>query len=250
MLRLVKNALLCKNITIGKNNYIADSVIIHDNVIIGDNNKIYGNVVIYPNTVIGNNNIIFPHCLIGEFPPINTNDIDYDFSLTKGVTIGNNNIFHVYCGIFSGWERKTVIGDCNRFLGEVYIGHDVTICNDVTIFPSVIIAGFCYCLDHCNIGLGTIVNQRLVIGQYSMIGSKTSVTKHVFPYYINIDNKIHRLNEKKNLPIVKNYDTILRVIYDKFSAKDFKLESIDIPDTIKSELEIYVNRIESSKVNQ
>ena len=131
-----------KNIDIGINNTISPSVIIHDNVIIGNNNFIGDNVVIYPNTIIGDNNSIFNGNIIGEFP-IHTSLDRYDLSICKGVSIGNNNLLHIKNIIFSGVENITTIGNNNKILGEVHMGHDANIKNNVCIYPRVIIGGYC-----------------------------------------------------------------------------------------------------------
>jgi UDP-N-acetylglucosamine acyltransferase len=211
-----------KNIKIGKNNFISPNAIIHDNVTIGDNNNIYENVIIYPNTTIGNNNNIFPRNIIGEFPISSSDKFkSYDFNLTKGVTIGNNNLFHVNNIIFSGIDDKTFIGDSNKFLAENHLAHDVKVMNNVTFYPRCIQGGYSIYLNNSNVGMGAIIHQKTVVGQYSMIGANSTVTKHVFPYYININNKIHRLNESKIPSYVKEYDDVLKEIDSNFKLKNY-----------------------------
>ena len=213
-----------KNLKIGKNNFISPKAIIHDNVTIGDNNNIYDDVIIYPNTLIGNNNNIFPRNIIGEFP-ISSDDKynKYDFNLTKGVEIGNNNLFHVSNIIFSGIDDKTFIGNNNKFLAENHIAHDVKVFNNVTFYPRCIPGGYSVYLDYSNIGMSAIIHQKTVVGQYSMIGANSTITKNVFPFYININNKLHRLNEKKIPDGVKKYDDILQEINNNYIKKNYEL---------------------------
>ena len=231
-----------KKIKIGKNNYISSKAIIHNNVTIGDNNKIYDNVVIYPNTIIGNNNNIFNGNVIGEYPISSDNKyMNYDINLSKGVQIGNNNLFHVNNIIFGGLSNKTVIGDNNKFLGENHIGHDVLIKNNVTSYCRVLFGGYVVCLDHSNIGTYAFIQQQTIIGQYSMIGAQSALTKNAFPYFVNINNKITRLNHIKISKLVSENELILREINDKIFNKENITEILNkLPVLLKTELEEYI----------
>lgn len=232
---------------VGKNNIISITAVIHDNVVIGDNNYIGDNVIIYPNTTIGNNNRIFNCNVIGEFA-INASDGwgDYDLSKCKGVIIGNDNIFHIKNIIFSGIENKTFIGNDNKILGECHIGHDTQIYNNVVIYPRVITGGYSEYLNNSNIGMCTVIHQRKIIGQYSMIGANNMVTKDVFPYYITINNKINRLNIAKISPDVLNYDTQLRGIQSNIQKGIiYDIDKYDIPIEIKDVLNIFINKIQA-----
>lgn len=231
-------------IIIGKNNEIANSVIIHENVTIGDNNFIGENVVIYPNTVIGNNNNIFNGNIIGEMP-INSDDSfrEYNLQKYKGVLIGDNNLFHVKNIVFSGIENKTLIQNNNKILGDCHLHHDVQIYNYVTFYPRVSAAGFSEFLNHSNVGICAVIHQRKIIGQYSMVGGNNMVTKNVFPYYININNKIHRLNKVKIPEHVNIFDECLREIEENAKNKNFDLSSYDLPIDIKEELQLFISKV-------
>ena len=229
---------------IGQNNIISSTAIIHNDVIIGDNNFIGDNVIIYPNTTIGNNNQFFNGNIIGEFA-INASDGwgNYDLYKCKGVSIGNDNIFHVKNTIFSGIENKTYIGNLNKILGECHINHDTQIYDNVTIYPRVITGGFTECLNNSNIGMAAVIHQRKIIGQYSMIGANNMVTKNVFPYYITINNKIHRLNVRKIPPFLTQYDIELREIESNLKKKLYDIDKYNLSNTIKDELSIFINKI-------
>ena len=237
-----------KSIKIGKNNFISPKAIIHDNVFIGDNNNIYDDVIIYPNTTIGNNNNIFPRNIIGEFPVHGNDKYNiYDFKLTKGVEIGNNNFFHVNNIIFSGIDNKTFIGNNNKFLAENHMGHDATIFNNVTFYPRCIQGGYSIYLDNSNIGMGSIIHQKTVVGQYSMIGANSTITKNVFPYYININNKLHRLNESKVPENIKKYDNILQEINKNYIKKKYDTSKYMLSYEIDDILTEYIRQIISIK---
>lgn len=233
-----------KNIVIGKTNKISKTAIIHNDVIIGDNNFIGDNVIIYPNTTIGNNNNIFTGNIIGEFA-ISSNDgwRDYDLYKCKGVTIEDNNVFHVNNIVYSGIENKTYVGNHNKILGECSINHDTQIHNNVVVYPRVITAGYTELLNNSNVGMSAVIHQRIIVGQYSMIGANNMVTKNVFPYYINISNKIHRLNKTKLLDYMLEYDTILREIQHNFENKKYDLIDYTLPPDIVNVLDLFISKI-------
>jgi acyl-[acyl carrier protein]--UDP-N-acetylglucosamine O-acyltransferase len=237
-----------KNVKIGKNNYISPTAILYDNVTIGDNNNIYDNVIIYPNTKIGNNNNIFPRNIIGEFP-VSSNDKynNYDFNLTKGITIGNNNLFHVNNIICSGIDNETFIGNNNKFLAENHISHDVKVLNNITFYPRCLLGGYVVCLDNSNIGMDAVIHQKIVVGQYSMIGANNTVVKNVFPYYININNKINRLNEKKIPNSIKQYDCVLKEINENYILKKYDISKFKLSNEISHVLFEYLKNIVDMK---
>jgi UDP-N-acetylglucosamine acyltransferase len=206
-----KKTTILDNSQIGSNNFIGENVIIHENVSIGNNNFIGDNTIIYKNTIIGNNNKIFNNNVIGEFPVHTSEEFsDYNLDKCKGVIIGDNNLFHVRNIISTGINNPTKIGNNNKIMSECMISHDIILHNNVTLYPRVSVGGYCILLDNSNLGMCSVIHQKKVIGQYSMIGANCTITKHVFPYYITINNKIHRINEKK-IPnhITMDHDILL-----------------------------------------
>jgi len=228
---------LNRSIKIGKNNYISKHAIIHNNVEIGDNNKIYDNVTIFPNTIIGNNNQIYPRNFIGDFPiDSKSKNIDYNFDNVAGVKIGDNNLFHLDNVIISGIKNKTNFGNNNKILGKVLIGHDVIINNNVVIYPGCIIGGYSNLLNYSNIGMGSIINQKLIIGMHSMSGSNNTITKHMFPYFITINNKITRLNVKSIDADLCCYDKDLKIIKKNIYNTDFNIDDYCTNKEIKENI--------------
>jgi acyl-[acyl carrier protein]--UDP-N-acetylglucosamine O-acyltransferase len=230
-----------RNLKIGKNNVISKLAIIYDNVTIGDNNFIGDNVIIYPNTKIGNYNNIFNGNIIGEYP-VSSDDKykTYNLNICKGVEIGNNNLLHIKNLIFSGIDNKTYIGNNNKLLAENHVGHDSYVTNNVTFYPRVIQGGYSIYLDNSNIGMNTTIQQKCVVGQYSMVGGNNMITKNVFPYFINIANKIHRINKNKTSSIVNDNEIILRKISEDFYNKKLDLNSYEIPENIKNDIELFI----------
>lgn len=232
-----------RNIHIGKNNIISKSVKIYDNVIIGNNNKIYDNVIIYPNTIIGDNNIILNNNIIGEYPVQACDDYrDYDFNKTFGTLIGNNNFFHVRNIIFSGIKRKTFIGNNNKLLSECHINHDCIINNNVTLYLRAMMAGFSECLDYSNIGGYGFIQQKIIVGQYSMVGGSQLVTKNVFPYFVFVNGRTTRLNYIKMTEIETKYESELKNINEKYYLKDKDINLNIFPEHIRKNITIFLER--------
>ena len=229
------------NIKIGGNNIISKSVKIHENVIIGNNNKIHDNVIIYPNTIIGDNNIILNNNIIGEYPiQSNGKFIDYDFTKTFGTKIGNNNFFHVRNIIYSGVSRPTKIKNNSKFLGENHIGHDCIINNHSTIYTRTLLCGYVEMLDYSSTGVYSFIHQNKIIGQYSMVGGNSSITKNVFPYFINIDNNISKINKIKLPENIIKYENELKKIAEQFYRGNKKIDISNLSDEINNDLNIFL----------
>jgi UDP-N-acetylglucosamine acyltransferase len=247
---IIKKCQILKNSIIGSNNHIGNNVFIDENVIIGDNNFIGDNTFIYKNTVIGNNNKIFNNNIIGEFPVHTSEEFaDYNLSKCKGVIIGDNNLFHVRNIISTGIENPTKIGDNNKIMSECMISHDVMLYNNVTLYPRVSIGGYCILLNCSNLGMCSVIHQKKVIGQYSMVGANNTITKHVFPYYITINNRVHRINEKK-IPTYINLDddAILKQISEEIKSGIYENNFDNLNEEIKKDMDIFIINIKGLNI--
>jgi UDP-N-acetylglucosamine acyltransferase len=224
MNKISKLSKLCSSLTIGKNNMIGDNVKIMENVIIGNNNKIYDNTIIYPNTTIGNNNVILNNNIIGE----HSIEAKYDFTdkVFNGLQIGNNNFLHISNKIFNGFHKNTVIGNNNKILGEVHLGHDVKIKNNVHIYPRALLSGFVEMNDYSGAGVSCVIHQRKKIGNYAFLGMNNTITKDVFPFYININNKYHKFNYNR-IDIINFNDNeiVINEIRDKYINNDININN-------------------------
>ena len=242
MNNISKSSKIHESIKIGKNNFIGDNVTIMKNVIIGNNNKIYENCIIYPNTKIGNNNIILNNNKIGELGvQSNVNYENFEFKY-NGLEIGNNNFFHINNIIYNGFEDKTIIGNNNKFLSEVSIHHDTLIKNNVILYPRAIVAGLCKLLDYSVMGMNSSIQQRQVLGQYSMIGMNNCATHNIFPFFIYYQNRYIRYNthripnnfeiEKYKLKNIINY--IKNNSFDSKINKEIEKLKLNIKNIIKN----------------
>lgn len=204
-----------KNLIIGKNNIIESGVKIMDNVIIGNNNKIYDGTVIYPNTKIGDNNVILNNNILGEHP-IEAKEV-FKNKKFGGLIIGNNNYFHNSNIIYTGSLNKTIINNNNKILGESHIGHDVFIKNNVHIYTRGMLCGYVKMNNFSGVGVSCVIHQKKIIGDYSFLGMNNTITKNVFPFYININNSYHKFNYHRiDLENFNNYEEIINKILNDY----------------------------------
>jgi len=243
-----------KNLNIGKNNYIEQGVKIFENVVIGNNNKIFDGTVIYPNTVIGDNNVILNKNILGEYG-VEANDDNFKEKKFGGLIIGNNNYFHVNNLIFSGFYKKTEIGNHNKFLSQVTIHHDNIIHNYVVLYPRAITAGLCTLMDYATMGMNSSLQQKSVIGSYAMIGMGSVASHNVFPFYIYFDGKYQRFNKVKipndlQISLLKNKDKMYPMIQNlKKNNCDLEIiKNVGLPKLITDTILNFMDKIVIHKI--
>lgn len=170
------------------NNTIDDSVKIIGDVKLGKNNVLLPYTILIGPLEIGDNNIIGPHVVIGS-PGQDTRNPRYDSSKSR-IKIGSNNIIREFSAIQKPcYEDLTSIGNDVYIMQSVHIPHDAKI-GDKTVFtPMVVLAGITKVLEGANLGMGCSINQRCVIGQYSIVAQGAAVVKNVKPFSRYIPGK-------------------------------------------------------------
>lgn len=168
---------------VDKGNTFGHNVIIEAGTSVGCNNLFHDNCVIKRGCSIGNNNVFETGSVIGELPrEYITGSYKKKTILTcPKVIIGNNNLFEAYSVIQGALETKTVIGNRVCIGTHSYIAHDVNLCDNVIVCSHCTVAGYCIILEYCNIGMGSRIHQRVVVGAFSMIGAGAVVVKHIAP---------------------------------------------------------------------
>lgn len=235
---------------IGINNFIDKNVIIHNDVVIGNNNKFYSGTIIYPNTKIGDNNIFLNNNIIGEFAvEAKETFIEKKFN---GLEIGNNNYFHINNIIYNGYYEKTIIGNNNKFLSEVTIHHDNKIGNHVVLYPRACTAGLCTLMDYSTMGMNSSLQQKSVLGSFSMIGMGNIASHNIFPFYIYFNQKYQRFNKIKiptdlNIDYYKNnIDEIILKLKNNFNTKI--IDKYNLSNNIKKYIIMFLNDIKIYKI--
>lgn len=175
-------------------NEIHPSVIMEGDVKLGKGNKILPYCIIYGPVEIGDDNVIGPNVVIGT-PGQDTRNRYYDCS-DKKIKIGNRNIIREFTAIQKPcYEDNTYIGDDVYLMQSVHIPHDAHLYNKVVITPMSVLAGIAKILEGANLALGCKVNQRVVVGQYSIAAAGSVVMKNIKPFSRYIPNKPISVNQ-------------------------------------------------------
>src|SRR5258708_36404262 len=77
---------------------------------------------------------------------------------------------------------------------SVHIPHDALLEDDVVITPMVALAGITRILKGANLGMGCIINQYPVVGQYSIVATGAPVLKNIKPFSRYIPGKPISIN--------------------------------------------------------
>ena len=153
-------------------NKIDSSSIVSPSAVLGEGNYIGPNCYIGPNVVIGDNNRIEGFSSIGS--PPESKGFFHDFG---AVRIGSKNVIREFTTINSSVEDCTIVGDNCLLLKGSHVGHDAVLEDGVILSCNALVGGFCYLMKYCNLGLGSAIHQRVVVGSFSMIGMGSVVTK-------------------------------------------------------------------------
>lgn len=189
-------------------NEIHSTAIIGENVVMGKGNKILPYTIILGPTEIGDDNIIGPNVVIGS-PGQDTKNRYYDSS-NSFIKIGNRNIIREFCAIQKPcYEDVTLLGDDIFLMQSVHIPHDSNIGDKVVITPMCVLGGITRLLEGANLGMGATINQRCVVGQYSIVATGAAVMKNVKPFSRYIPLK----------PISVNYYAIKKYKFERFEKE-------------------------------
>lgn len=196
MIEMTKKIVLGKNVRIQDNASIGEfPVDIEGNVEIGNDSIIRFGSIIYKNVKIGSKFKTGHYVLIRE----NTN-------------IGNN----VVVGTLSVIDGNTRIGNNVSIQTGVYIPKNTIIEDDVFIGPHAIFTNDKYMINPqvyskkpelkgpvirkgSRIGAGAIILPGIEIGEYSIVGAGSVVTKNVSPYSVVVGNPARRIKDSREI---------------------------------------------------
>jgi UDP-N-acetylglucosamine acyltransferase len=133
---------------------------------------VHPTAIIYPNVIIEPDVYIGPYCIIGA--PAEWKGYEHHEGL---VTILSGARLTGMVTVDSGTERRTIIGKDCYLQKKVHVGHDAIICEGTTLSCHSIVGGHTVVGKHCNIGLSSILHQKITIPDYVMIGMGGIVTK-------------------------------------------------------------------------
>lgn len=164
---------------IGENCEIGPFCYIDKNVIIGDNNVLMNSVTVLYGARIGNGNKFFPGAVISAVPQ----DLKFRGEETT-VEIGDNNTFRENVTVNRGTaaKNKTVVGNSNLFMEGVHIAHDDIVGSECIIGNGTKLAGEVVIDDRAILSANVLVHQFCRIGSYCMVGGGTRSAQDVLPF--------------------------------------------------------------------
>ncbi|MBQ7443363.1 MAG: acyl-ACP--UDP-N-acetylglucosamine O-acyltransferase [Bacteroidaceae bacterium] len=166
---------------IGDNVSIGPFCYIDKNVVIGDNNELMNSVTILSGARIGTGNIFFPGAVISAIPQ----DLKFRGEETT-VELGDNNKIRENVTINRGTAAKgrTVVGSGNLLMEGVHIAHDDIVGNGCIIGNCTKLAGEVNVDDNAILSACVLVHQFCRIGSYTMVGGGTRTSQSIMPYSI------------------------------------------------------------------
>lgn len=224
-------------------NTIDATAILKGDIKLGKGNVILPFTYIEGPVEIGDNNVIGPHVVIGT-PGQDTRNPRYDYA-GKRIRIGNDNIIREFTAIQKpAYEDLTYLGDRIYLMQSVHVPHDALIEDDVVITPMTALAGLARILKAANLGMGSTINQRNVIGQYSIVATGASAMKKVLPFSRYIPGKPLSVNHYalRKFGFEEYSDEICRYVLEGVLPTSEKvLEVVDHFERIAADspLEIY-----------
>ena len=182
-----KTAIVNSKAKIFNNVEIGPHSIIGPEVEIGPNSILHSHVNIVGNTKIGKNNQIYPFSSIGTPPQ----DLKYKGE-KNSLIIGDNNKFREYVNINPGTEQGggvTTIGDNNLFMVYCHVAHDCIISNNIVLANNVQVGGHVIIENNAIVGGSCAIHQFSRIGEFAMIGGMTGVLSDVIPFGLSMGNR-------------------------------------------------------------
>lgn len=164
---------------IGEGCEIGPFCYIDKNVVIGKNNRLLNSVTVLSGARIGSGNTIYPGAVIGAEPQ----DLKFKGEETTA-EVGDNNLIRENVTINRGTaaKGKTVVGSNNLLMEGMHVAHDVLIGNGCIIGNSTKVAGEVVIDDFAIISANVLIHQFCHIGSYVMVGGGTRTGQDIPPY--------------------------------------------------------------------
>ena len=178
--RIGKNTVIGGEVILGENTRIGNNCSITGKICIGDDTTICDNVVIKNNVAIGKNCYIQSLSVIGEDGFGYSEDGNHKKVMVKhhgGVYIGNDVFIGSHVNIARGTIDDTYIADGVKIAPSTHIGHNNYIGQDATVICSQSY-GSVHIGDNAYVA-GSIIRNQCVVGNNTMVGMGSVVTKDV-----------------------------------------------------------------------
>ena len=237
---------------IGEGCEIGPFCYIDKNVVIGDNNRLMNSVTILSGSRIGNGNTIFPGAVIGAVPQ----DLKFKGEETTAEVGDNNNIReNVTINRGTAAKGRTVVGSNNLLMEGMHVAHDVFVGNGCIIGNTTKLAGEVVVDDFAIISACVLVHQFCHIGSYVMVGGGTRTGQDVPPFvtaarepvaYCGL-NLVGLRRRGFKPEIIDNIHNAYRLLYQSGKLRKECLQEIREKVPMSPEIEYILNFVESSK---
>ena len=170
-------------------NRIHHTAVVGPEVELGERNVIGPFCVLQGKVALGDDNYLASHVVVGGAAEVRGHDMSASWeepSAGGPVHLGSRNVLKEMVTVSGGWAHETSLGDDCFVMTKAHINHDCRVGDEVTVAAMVVTAGHVTVGAGANLGLGTVVHQRLTVPEGSMIGMQSAVTRQLPPYVVSM----------------------------------------------------------------
>ncbi len=237
---------------IGEGCEIGPFCYIDKNVVIGKNNKLMNSVTLLSGTRMGEGNVVFPGAVIGAVPQ----DLKFRGEETTA-EVGDNNTIRENVTINRGTaaKGKTVVGSNNLMMEGMHVAHDVVVGSGCIIGNSTKLAGEVVVDDFAIISASVLVHQFCHIGSYVMVGGGTRTGQVVPPFtmaarepvtYCGL-NLVGLRRRGFDAKLIDNIHNAYRLLYQRGKLREECLKEIRETIPMSPEIEYILKFVSESK---
>ena len=237
---------------IGEGCEIGPFCYIDKNVVIGKNNHLMNSVTLLSGARIGDGNRIFPGAVIGAIPQ----DLKFKGEETTA-EVGDNNPIRENVTINRGTaaKGKTVVGSNNLLMEGMHVAHDAVVGNGCIIGNTTKIAGEVVIDDFAIISACVLIHQFCHVGSYVMVGGGTRTSQDIPPYcmaarepvaYCGL-NLVGLRRRGFSRELIENIHNTYRLLYQRGKLREECLQEIRETVPMSPEIEYILDFITSSK---
>lgn len=237
---------------IGEGCEIGPFCYIDKNVVIGKNNHLMNSVTLLSGARIGDGNRIFPGAVIGAIPQ----DLKFKGEETTA-EVGDNNTIRENVTINRGTaaKGKTVVGSNNLLMEGMHVAHDAVVGNGCIIGNTTKIAGEVVIDDFAIISACVLIHQFCHVGSYVMVGGGTRTSQDIPPYcmaarepvaYCGL-NLVGLRRRGFSRELIENIHNTYRLLYQRGKLREECLQEIRETVPMSLEIEYILDFITSSK---
>lgn len=237
---------------IGEGCEIGPFCYIDKNVVIGKNNHLMNSVTLLSGARIGDGNRFFPGAVIGAIPQ----DLKFKGEETTA-EVGDNNTIRENVTINRGTaaKGKTVVGSNNLLMEGMHVAHDAVVGNGCIIGNTTKIAGEVVIDDFAIISACVLIHQFCHVGSYVMVGGGTRTSQDIPPYcmaarepvaYCGL-NLVGLRRRGFSRELIENIHNTYRLLYQRGKLREECLQEIRETVPMSPEIEYILDFVTSSK---